>query len=45
MNKYQMATRLPTTLAALVKQGLLKREPVSVVWTLTDAGREALKSA
>ena len=30
-----------TTLASLVKHGLLERAPVGVVWTLTDAGHAA----
>lgn len=31
-----------TTLASLVKRGLLERAPVGVVWTLTVAGRAAI---
>lgn len=33
----------PATLAALVKAGLFTKEPVGVVWTLTDEGRTALQ--
>lgn len=29
----------PGVLAALVKAGLLKAEPVGVVWNITEAGR------
>ncbi|MBK1902195.1 MULTISPECIES: hypothetical protein [Burkholderia] len=31
-----------TTLASLVRHGLLERTPVGVVWILTDAGRAAI---
>ena len=32
----------PAVLAALAKKGLLAAAPVGTVWTLTEAGREAL---
>lgn len=34
----------PATLAALVKAGLLVKEPVGVVWSLTAEGAAALQS-
>lgn len=34
----------PVVLNKLVNDGLLKKEPVGTVWTLTDAGREVLKT-
>lgn len=34
----------PATLAALVKDGLLVRAPVGVIWNLTDAGRQAVQA-
>lgn len=34
----------PAVLSLLVRNGLLNKETVGTVWTLTDAGREALKT-
>jgi hypothetical protein len=35
----------PKVLTALVKAGLLKSEPVGVIWTITAAGRDELAKA
>jgi hypothetical protein len=36
------ARHAPSVLASLVKHGLLHRHPVGCVWTLPEAGREAV---